>query len=233
VDDVDEWYGFFIILYKLIVGFAIVRVISGVFLHETFKTAASDDDLMVLQKMRAQQRHGSKMRQFLSKADSSGDGTLHREELKKVLFNPVVKMWLSAQELDVMDADLLFDLLDNGDGEITGRELIGGVARLKGPARSIDLYSLMHMTSCLESTMKTVLEEVAAVKCGIVHHSSKGQGFSLLSSNPFALVDGSQTGPLVEDTVTREDRDPQIKLSSGKEEQSITGPLRLSMDLCL
>jgi len=97
---------------------------------------------------------------------------------EKFFVNPTMKTWLAAQELDVAGVDLSFDMLDNGDGQITGPELIGCIVRLKGPARSMDLHGVMHMISCLESSVKEVLEEVVAVKTGMVHHSSQGQGFS-------------------------------------------------------
>jgi len=94
VDDVSELYGFVVVSYKVVVGFAIIRVISGVFLHETFKTAASDDELMVVQKKRAQEKHGRKMKRLMMEADASSDGYLEREELKKVLGRPDVKTCL-------------------------------------------------------------------------------------------------------------------------------------------
>merc|ERR1712137_576271 len=119
VDDVSEIYGFVVIMYKVFVGFAIIRVISGVFLHETFKIAASDDELMIVQKKRAQQKHARKMQRLMRAADQSGDGALEREELRNVLACPDVKTWLAAQDLDIDDADLLFNLLDNGDGSLT------------------------------------------------------------------------------------------------------------------
>merc|ERR1712007_51981 len=62
VNDVHELYGYAIVLYKVVVGFAVIKVISGVFLHETFKTAASDDELMIVQKKRLQEKHGRKMK---------------------------------------------------------------------------------------------------------------------------------------------------------------------------
>ena len=45
-----EWYSIFSVAYKLIVGFAAVGIINGVFMQETFKVAASDDKLMMRQK---------------------------------------------------------------------------------------------------------------------------------------------------------------------------------------
>merc|ERR1712107_76232 len=111
MNDVSEVYGYIVTLYKVVVGFAIIRVISGVFLIETFRSAASDDELMVVQKKRTQSRHARKMARLLREADESNDGFLQRDELKKVLSNHEVKTWLGAQELDVDDVDLLFDLL--------------------------------------------------------------------------------------------------------------------------
>jgi len=58
-------------------------------------------------------------------------------------------VWFSAQDLDAGDADYLYDLLDDGDGNLTVGELISGVARLKGAARSIDLFGLMHLVANL------------------------------------------------------------------------------------
>jgi len=154
VVNVGEVYGYVITTYKVCVGFAVVKVITGVFLHETFRTANSDDELMIMQKRRSKSKHVKKMLQFLTAADDSNDGVLQREELKKILENPDMKVWLSAQDLDVVDVDLLFDFLDGGEGHISSAELISGVARLKGAARSIDLVGLMHMTSSLNTQMK-------------------------------------------------------------------------------
>merc|ERR1712137_612395 len=149
MNDISEWLCLSVLIHKLVVGFAVIRIISGVFLHETFKAAATDDDLMLMQKKRLMQKHARKMKRFMSKADVSGDGGLSRDEFKGILKSEDVRAWFSAQDLDAGDADLLFSLLDTGDEEITADELIVGVSRLKGAARSIDLYGLMHMVAVL------------------------------------------------------------------------------------
>merc|ERR1711920_449139 len=97
-----------------VVGFAVVNVISGVFMHETFKVASSDDDLMVVQKKRATEKHVMKMRNLLSQADTSNDGIVEREEWREALQRDSVRTWLSAMDIEVGDPDLLFDFLDCG-----------------------------------------------------------------------------------------------------------------------
>merc|ERR1712137_264396 len=95
------------------------------------------------------EKHAMKMRKFMKKADISGDGSLSREEFKAVLKCEDVRAWFAAQEIDAGDADLLFSLLDTGDEALTAEELVVGVSRLKGSARSIDLHGLMHMVAIL------------------------------------------------------------------------------------
>merc|ERR1740130_2533764 len=82
-DYVNEWYGLFMLIYKFTVGFAVVKVITGVFLHETFKVASSDDELMIVQKQRATQQHEQKMMRLFTQVDKSNDGLLSRQELKE------------------------------------------------------------------------------------------------------------------------------------------------------
>merc|ERR1719506_1759781 len=56
---------------------------------------------------------------------------------------PAVRHYLSHLDLEVHDAEGLFDLLDDGDGEVTLSEFVSGITRMKGSARSADMVSLM------------------------------------------------------------------------------------------
>ena len=83
---VGEFYGYIVLTYKMIVGFAIVRIIGGIFLHETFKTVASDNELMIVQRRRAMVKHEAKMKHFLKQADTSGDGLVSHEEFLNIYY---------------------------------------------------------------------------------------------------------------------------------------------------
>merc|ERR1712007_302816 len=74
IEHVDEMYGHLVLVYKMAVGFAVISVIRGVFLHETFKAASSDDELMVMQKNRAQKSHEKKMMRLFAQARVSSEG---------------------------------------------------------------------------------------------------------------------------------------------------------------
>merc|ERR1711870_203096 len=116
-------------------------------MHETFKVASSDDEMMVAQKRRQNLLHVAKMDRLLKEADVSGDGFIQREEFAEVLQKPAVRTWLSAMEIETGDTELLFDFIDNGDEQISSLELVEGIARLKGTARSMDVVALTHRTA--------------------------------------------------------------------------------------
>jgi len=142
-ENVSEYFAIFNVAYKLVVGFAAVGIINAVFIQETFKVAASDDTVMMRQKERDRRLHTKKMQTLFEAADESGDGVIDMEEFRRIFELPEIRTWLSAQDLQVTDPDILFKLLDDGDKQLTAEELVRGVDRLKGNAKSIDLEAFI------------------------------------------------------------------------------------------
>merc|ERR1712032_832229 len=115
-----------------------------------------------------------KMRNLLSRADTSNDGIVEREEWREALQKDSVRTWLSAMDIEVGDPDLLFDFLDcGGDGRLTLQELIDGISRLRGAARSIDVISMSHRIMNLED----ILDGIAR-KLDKVSRTQRSQRFS-------------------------------------------------------
>eukprot|EP00439_Symbiodinium_sp_Y106_P069598 s695_g12.t1 len=149
------------LFHKLTMGFAVVGVINGVLMQETFKVAHMDDTVMVREKQRAMRTHVSKMSALFHDADTSGDGRLDIEEFKTILQHYEVKIWLAAMDLDVSDVEELFDMLDTGgDGRLSAEELVNGVSRLRGAARAMDMKRIAQVSSNLEHG----LHDLATIK---------------------------------------------------------------------
>ena len=66
----------FCLMHKLIIGFAVIGVINGVFLQETMKIAASDPDILKRQKRKAKERNSKQMNELFQHLDTSGDGVV-------------------------------------------------------------------------------------------------------------------------------------------------------------
>lgn len=170
-EHVNEAYGAAFLLYKVSIGFAVVKVITGVFMHETFKVASSDDELMIIQKERLVEKHRAKMETLFAETDSSNDGKLSLPEFRQILGDHRVKFWLAAMDLDVRDSELLFRLIDGAgtrDGCISAEELVTGVAQLMGPARSIDMAVALQDVKYLKAAFAERFGEIEAVSSHLV-----------------------------------------------------------------
>lgn len=142
-EEISEWFVLFGIVHKLTIGFAVIGVINGVILQETFKVASTDDMIMVRQRKRAADTLKRNMLKLLEALDHSGDGLLDFDEFAIIANHPEVKLWMGAMDIETDDLPTLFQLLDaDGSGSVSAEELTDRLPRLKGAARSIDLLSL-------------------------------------------------------------------------------------------
>ncbi|CAK0890832.1 unnamed protein product [Prorocentrum cordatum] len=98
---------------------------------------------MVRMKMRAANMHKSKMEQLFRCMDADGDKRIQKHEFQHVMKDNHIRTWLSSMDMDPGDADIMFDLLRGDDDLISVEELITGIGRLRGPARSIDMRRLL------------------------------------------------------------------------------------------
>lgn len=145
VDELHECFGPVCVVLKLTIGFAVVGVINGVFIRETFSVAENDEFIMYRSRMRQVLQHKDRMTRLFQFADKNNDGVLDRTEFRRVFQKPAIKAWLEAMELRCDDADTLFVLIAGSeDGVISQEELISGIAQLKGPARNIDLRTFLR-----------------------------------------------------------------------------------------
>jgi hypothetical protein len=142
-ENVGETWAIFVMVYVIFIHFAAIKVISAVFIVETQKVAATDEELLILQKERQISRLNANFAGVFKEIDDSGDGTVDWDEFQNVIHDHRVLTWLAALDLDIEQCEGMFSLLDGGDGKISFQEFVKGVQRLKGEAKAIDLIMMM------------------------------------------------------------------------------------------
>jgi len=153
VESISEWFSLFFLVYRCILGFAVLNVVNAVFVQQTMKTASSDEELAFKQKEKDIAQYMRKVKRLFQTMDASGDGSINLEEFSKLVKSPKLKFWMSQLELEYHDLLSLFEFLDNGDGEITLMEFVEGAARLRGSAKALDIWRL-------ETKLEVLFEEV-------------------------------------------------------------------------
>jgi len=78
--------------------------------------------------------------------------------------NPKMKLWMSALDIDTHDLEALFKLLDDGDGQVTIDEFLGGIGRLKGPAKAIDLATVLVNVNKVDAKLEMIEKKLRKLK---------------------------------------------------------------------
>ncbi|CAK9106609.1 Voltage-dependent T-type calcium channel subunit alpha-1G, partial [Durusdinium trenchii] len=142
IEKVSPWYAAFFLTYLTLVVFAVIRVVTALFIKETLASAANDADMVMEDARRAAAETNLKLEELFLEADTDGDGNLTLEEFVATMSLPSVKRFLQSLDVSIRDVGPLFDILDDGDGAINATEFCDGLLRLKGQARAIDMVVL-------------------------------------------------------------------------------------------
>jgi len=137
---VNGWWGVPILLHQFMIGFAVLSVVRGVFIQQTFKVAETDNYIMMKQREREARIHAAKMKRLFKTADKDGSGGMDLAEFKDICNNSFMKEWMFAYGLLIDDVDKLWTLIDrDADDLVTCEELMKAVKEIRGPARSVDM----------------------------------------------------------------------------------------------
>eukprot|EP00435_Cladocopium_sp_Y103_P068320 s187_g31.t1 len=107
VENISEWFSVFFLLYRCVLGFAVLNVVNAVFVQQTMKTASSDEELAFKQKERDVAMYTRKVRKLFNSMDETGDGCLNLEEFQKLAQSPKLKFWMSQLEPSTFCAESL------------------------------------------------------------------------------------------------------------------------------
>lgn len=164
VEEVSEAYAWFFILYVGGVSFAVVKIITALFLRKTIQIATSDEQLIFKEKVKSQRRYSEKIRSQWNTLDAYGTTRVSFSEFRNfVTHTPEGQEWLSVLEIDAKEAASIFELISDGDGLLTLDEFLSGVFRLKDTTRPIDIVVLQNESRKMSKMVGEVFTELHEV----------------------------------------------------------------------
>jgi voltage-gated sodium channel len=132
-----------ILLYMSITTFAMVNVVVAVIVDSTLTQAQELRSDVYKLAQEEEQKAIVKVAEIFRTADDDGDGQLTKNEFERALKLPKVFMQLQEINVDLRDADELFDILDTDEsGQLNPKEFAAGILRARGEARAKDLLEL-------------------------------------------------------------------------------------------
>jgi len=164
--------------------FAVVNVVTGVFVDTAIEKNQSDKELAVQEEMRNKRLRMNWIRDVFGELDTDGDGTVTQEEFESQLNQEAVIAYFNTLKLDVSDAKTLFRLLDSdGSSGVNIDEFVSGCYRLSGEATTLHTQVMQTDIKDLQKKMHLILEILDEMR-------SRRRGSVSRSPRPFSSPRG-------------------------------------------
>jgi hypothetical protein len=153
---------------------AVLNIITGVFVDNAVQTAHTQREFLVEKQIEQKQKWLQEMKELFQEMDTQGAGSISLQTIQDFLKDARVESYFQALGLEPHDTERLFDHLDDDNsGEVSLDEFLQGCLRLRGQARSIDVYSVMHDVKTLTGRFDDLLEKIRGVaRLASEHHKS-------------------------------------------------------------
>eukprot|EP00913_Durusdinium_trenchii_P035649 g33359.t1 len=106
VVELSEVFSLFFFLYITIVVFAVLRVITAIFLKDTLDAAQNDAEQLVMDRMALKSKLINRLEGVFKVMDHEGTGIITEERLSQILANPKVAAYFATLELDISEGHL-------------------------------------------------------------------------------------------------------------------------------
>jgi len=130
-------------------GFAVITILSGIFIEKALSASAPDRESMALEQRRQEEQEAEQMKDLILSMDVDNSGTLTLEEFSAAADDLYVKSYLRSLGLDIHDGVMFFSLLTSLSGveELDIEDFVKRLGRMKGTATAMDLQSMMFELS--------------------------------------------------------------------------------------
>jgi hypothetical protein len=192
------WHPYiFYILYIALTSFAVLNVVTGVFVENAMKIALRDRDLQTQVQLEQRKKIMERLLSVFNEADKNRDGTITWEDFEAHIGDPKVQAFFNHLELGGADAGRLFRLLDrNGNGRVDAEEFVTGCLILRGGAKTMDVAAVMLEQQIFMEYFAEQLDCLRDAVSPRLQNSSSAESMSASGFTP-ALMPGCGSGDIM------------------------------------
>lgn len=164
VDNVSEWFSLFFVVYRCGILFSVLKVISAVFITETNRVLANDDELTLMRQRREKNAFEAKLTHFIDSVDSFEGSEIRWADLEELLEEERLASLLAPLGLQTKDLEKMFWLLDDGSGIVATERFIQKIGTLRGSARAVDAVSVLKLTHMIHNKIQACFQQQGILK---------------------------------------------------------------------
>jgi len=151
------------VIYITVTIFAIVNVITGVFVTTAMETTAADKDLMVMKQLQKRNTQVEDLKHLF--ADIGGGEEVSEvgiDQFKQAMMSSKFSAFLHSMGISTEDVGLLFKLLDaDADGLVELEEFVHGCLNLHGAAKSSQLARMSYENKLTRREIKNMQKSLS------------------------------------------------------------------------
>eukprot|EP00928_Gymnodinium_smaydae_P076315 TRINITY_DN59315_c0_g1_i1.p1 TRINITY_DN59315_c0_g1~~TRINITY_DN59315_c0_g1_i1.p1 ORF type:complete len:555 (+),score=63.11 TRINITY_DN59315_c0_g1_i1:37-1701(+) len=164
IEDINPLYAVFWVLYITVVNFAVMRVISALFLKQTMNAASVETLKLQMGKMIIRSSFATELQNIFVKGDENGDGVISRVEFDDMMADPSLKDLIGSLDLDKLEMTALFELLRNDSDEVDYEMLLQGCLIMKSSSPCLDTIQVIHGQIMLKRDLARLVRDVKDIK---------------------------------------------------------------------
>lgn len=150
-------------IFMLFIGVASIvlfNLMTAIVVKNAFDAAEEDEEALENAKKMEEERSIDKLTEMFYEMDEDGSGTLSIEEFTDVLDDVNFIRTMKTLDIDLEELPDIFEILDDGDGQISTDEFITGIMTLQGPAMNKDMLKGTRMMQHANSGFKETQEHL-------------------------------------------------------------------------
>jgi len=155
-EEVHPFFGLFTILYVCLVTFAVVRVITAMFLKTTLSASDSEEQATAKEKSKEWSEY---VKTFERMAGSGGSGTITLNEIDTLLATPKFSKWMEDAGLSCEEILRIFRSLgeDRGFTEVLFSDFENAIQHMLGLPRAADV--VINLYEC-----RNIMDRITAIE---------------------------------------------------------------------
>jgi hypothetical protein len=150
----------FFVVFISIAEFVLMNLITAVIVEHAFADSKNEQNELAKEMEGEMEKELRELQHLFNRMDTDGDRKLSRSEFTRAMESKKVRQKLQKLDIVAKDIDELWEILDDGDGELDSQEFVNGIRRLRGEARFKDILRLYREIRVLENFCDQVEENL-------------------------------------------------------------------------
>jgi len=139
------WSWIYFYGYIAIASLVLMNLVTAIIVENALETSRCDKEQMYADKEAGRAKEIKELEHMFAEMDVDGSGTLNLDEFQASFLDDALRKKWILLDFRQEDCKNLFDMLDDGDGEVSLEEFFDGLMRMRGGAQAKEIFTLQKM----------------------------------------------------------------------------------------